>query len=638
MYIGPDGALYVIDYYRQIIEHPEWLSEEVIHSGALYRGANQGRIYRITPKSTRKMDWTNALSLGRASTPELVRALASPNIWWRRQAQRLLVDRKDPAAVPLLQTLLDSTASATAFVHGLWTLEGFGALDTAWLVKALRHPDPGVRENALQISEHHLPGHRELSGVLASMQTDPDPRVRFQLVCTLGELEDASSEVARQSLLLRDIDDHWMQVAALSSVRSKEWALLEKILPVLHNQPSAGKALFFGNVAGLIGLSQRGEDVRKVTEMATRVPRPGDDWWQAALLQGLGKGLAVKGVPAGDMEAEKTMLLSTYRPSFAPSIQDAALDLLGIIGPPGGPAWDAALARAEHIAMDSGQQAFDRVSAFKVLGLDREKDFGPLVESVIRSRQHPSVQQAALGNYQRYSAEKAAALVVKYWDSPYFAAGGFGMDVLLGSEAGMQQLLDALEKKRIATAAIPWSGKVDLMNHEQAAIRTRARALLAPEIERREQVVSDYQEALTLKGDVARGQAVFQLVCGSCHPYEGRFGKTFGPDLGSIRNRDKASIMTDILQPNCSIAVQYDMWTVVMKNGEKHSGIIHAQTPTSIQLTPAGGNALTLARAEIQRMEISKTSAMPEGLEATISKQQMADLLAFLKEGEIEGK
>jgi putative membrane-bound dehydrogenase-like protein len=630
MYIGPDGALYVIDYYRQIIEHPEWLSEEVINSGALYNGANQGRIYRITPKGTRKMDWTNALSLGRASTPELVQALAGNNIWWRRNVQRLLMDRRDPAAIPLLRQMADTTASPTAMVHALRTLEGMGALDQERLVRALRHPEPGVRENALQMAETRIAEYPGLSAVLSSMQADPDPRVRFQLLCTLGDLDDRASEAARQSLLLRDIEDRWMQVAALSAVRGKEWALLESILPELRNQPSEGKALFFGQVAGLIGLSQRGDDIRKLTEMATRNPGPVDDWWQAALLQGLGRGLAAKGIPAESIEAEKAMLLSTYRPSFSPPVQDAALDLLGIIGPPSGHAWDAARARAEKVAMDTAQFASFRVAAFKVLALDKRLDFGPMVETVIRTGQHTAVQQAALKGYQRYSDEKSAALVVKHWDSLYFPLSSLGMEVLLGSTAGMRYLLDALEKKKIATAAIPWSGKVDLMNHDDAAIRSRARALLAPEIEGREKVVSDYQEALSMEGNIARGQAVFESACVVCHQYEGQYGKIFGPDLGSIRNRDKASIMTDILQPNRSIAVQYDLWTVVMKNGEKRSGIIHAETPTSVQLTPPGGDPVTLSRADIHRMEIGKTSAMPEGLEAVVSRQQMADLLAFL--------
>ena len=113
-YIGPDGALYVIDYYRQIIEHPEWMSDSVNNSGALYNGSDKGRIYRITPTDATKMDWCNKINLSKAPVEELVQSLASKNIWWRRNAQRLLLDKNDPGTVAILHQFLDTTTSATA--------------------------------------------------------------------------------------------------------------------------------------------------------------------------------------------------------------------------------------------------------------------------------------------------------------------------------------------------------------------------------------------------------------------------------------------------------------------------------------------------------------------------------------------
>src|SRR6185436_19535693 len=110
-YIGPDGALYVIDYYRQIVEHPEWMSDEVNKSGALYNGSDKGRIYRITPTATPKINWCNKINFGKASTEELVKTLSNNNIWWRRNAQRLLIDRKDSGTTSLLKYLLDTTNS-----------------------------------------------------------------------------------------------------------------------------------------------------------------------------------------------------------------------------------------------------------------------------------------------------------------------------------------------------------------------------------------------------------------------------------------------------------------------------------------------------------------------------------------------
>jgi putative membrane-bound dehydrogenase-like protein len=139
-YVGPDGALYVLDYYRQIVEHPEWMSEEVNASGALYNGTDKGRIYRVVPTNFRPA--AGKPSLAGAPAAELVRALAHPNLWWRRTAQRLLVDGKAPAAVGPLAQLVRESPFAPARLHALWTLEGMGKLDTALIVRALRDPRP----------------------------------------------------------------------------------------------------------------------------------------------------------------------------------------------------------------------------------------------------------------------------------------------------------------------------------------------------------------------------------------------------------------------------------------------------------------------------------------------------------------
>lgn len=269
-YIGPDGALYVIDYYREIVEHPEWMSDSINKSGALYNGSDKGRIYRITPVNSAKMNWCNNIKLGKASAEDLVRTLTSKNIWWRRNAQRLLMDRKDPKTISSLKQLLDTTTSATATVHALWTMEGFNAMNDVILRKALHHPAAGVRENAIQIAELHLQQYPQLEEDLLSLQNDMDAKVRYQLLCTLGNSKNENTETVRQKLLMKDIEDKWVQLAALTSSSGKEYALLEKVIPVLSAKPSEGKRLFVENCASVIGLSQRPEDLKKLIHLTTK--------------------------------------------------------------------------------------------------------------------------------------------------------------------------------------------------------------------------------------------------------------------------------------------------------------------------------------------------------------------------------
>ncbi len=127
-YVGPDGALYVLDYYRKVIESPEWMSEQAIKAGGLYDGSDKGRIYRITPKDGKPADWTKGLKLGDANSEELVEELANTNLWWRINAQRLLVDRADKKAVPALTQMAKNTNSPMGRLHALWTLESMGEL------------------------------------------------------------------------------------------------------------------------------------------------------------------------------------------------------------------------------------------------------------------------------------------------------------------------------------------------------------------------------------------------------------------------------------------------------------------------------------------------------------------------------
>ncbi len=156
MYIGPDGALYVLDYYRRVIEHPEWLSDEVVNEGGLFDGNDKGRIYRISPASTPAPEWTKGLALGHATTQQLVENLSNPNIWWRSNSQRLLVDRGDKQAVGALYQMARNSNSTMGRLHSLWTLEGIGALNTGLIEEALKDPVAGIRENAIILAELHL--------------------------------------------------------------------------------------------------------------------------------------------------------------------------------------------------------------------------------------------------------------------------------------------------------------------------------------------------------------------------------------------------------------------------------------------------------------------------------------------------
>jgi hypothetical protein len=204
--VGPDGALYLLDYYREVIEHPEWTSTSVQTSQNLYNGSDRGRIYRIVPDSSPLPPARN-LHLSQASDEELVRHLEDSNVWWRRTAQRLLVDRKSDSSVILLKNLFRQSPSALGRLHALWTLEGLNELEPALIESALSDSEAGVRENAIRLAEPHLKDEPALAAATLKLEKDPSAKVRFQLLCTLGFIDTPASRVAQNQLLLGGLED-----------------------------------------------------------------------------------------------------------------------------------------------------------------------------------------------------------------------------------------------------------------------------------------------------------------------------------------------------------------------------------------------------------------------------------------------
>src|SRR5229473_3595114 len=328
-YVGPDGALYVMDFYRLMIEHPEWMSTEAQNSKDLTKGIDRGRIYRIVPDGSPA---PKPIKLGSASNSELARELANPVIWWRRTAQRLLVDRKAVDVAPELTRMVHESPSAVGRLHALWTLEGLGELKAAEIDTALRDPEPGVRENAIVLAEPRLANSPALIQKLIGMGKDPDARVRFQLLCTLGTLNSPVVRATRDELLSQDIEDKWFQIAALSASSGEASRLYEKAVASGTSEPP-GRVSFVRQAASVVGARQKPSEVLSVIEKVARATGSNAEWWRAASLDGLAAGLKASGPEA--LALSRPVLLKLFETPQA-SVRRATLRLIEMGGLPAG--------------------------------------------------------------------------------------------------------------------------------------------------------------------------------------------------------------------------------------------------------------------------------------------------------------
>ncbi|MEO6738827.1 MAG: PVC-type heme-binding CxxCH protein, partial [Chthoniobacteraceae bacterium] len=194
---APDGCLQVMDMYREVIEHPWSIPDEIKKHLDLNSGSDRGRIYRIEPE---RADWQRRASvdLSKASTAELVKTLEHPNGWHRDTAARLLYERQDKSAVPMLEKLMGTSPSAVAKVHALAALEGLGALRDAIVISAMDDRSEHVRMRAMKLAESFLPSSFPNTPIWKGVKRgahDSSLLVRFQAALTAGQFADGDKSI-----------------------------------------------------------------------------------------------------------------------------------------------------------------------------------------------------------------------------------------------------------------------------------------------------------------------------------------------------------------------------------------------------------------------------------------------------------
>ncbi len=623
-YAGPDGALYVMDFYRLVIEHPEWMSTEAQKSQDLTKGIDRGRIYRIVPDGAAAL---KPIKLGSASNAELVHELENPILWWRRTAQRLLVDRNAVNVAPNLVRLVHESQSPVGRLHALWTLDGLGKLDTAEIEMGLADHEPGVRENAIILAEPRLASDPKLAQKLLAMVNDPDARVRFQLLCTLGSVKSPQAGAAREQLLSRDIEDKWFQIAALSASSDEAPRLYAKA--VTTDAPETpGRADFVRLGASAIGAREKPAEVQSVIEKVARAERPNDAWWRAASLEGLALGMRGKTIQRGSFGTSQVLLLKIFSSPQAP-VRRAALRLINITGLPTGPATGSAVQRAAATAADQQADADLRADALGLIAIAGPDAHQALLKQLIDPHQPDQVQTAAVSAYGKIKGDDVGRFLLANWRALTPTGRTAAADAMYLEPSRVWLLVAALKNGDVQPWTLAFTHRRRLIMNIDPAIRDAARPVLEQSASEREKVVKRYEAAFDRQANAERGREVYKSICIKCHRFAG-MGVQVGPDLVTVQHQPKQALLEDILMPNKTIAQGYESY-VVETTGGMLDGVLGAQTPTTIALRHEQGKEDIIQRKDIKQMYVTNLSAMPPDLEKQIDIQQMADLLEFLK-------
>ncbi len=627
--VGPDGALYVVDMYRDVIEDysaiPRYLQQLYVES--LIAGADRGRIWRVVAEGSvgrRPFDLTQA------STAELVEHLADANAWWRGTAQRLLVERRDRAAVGPLALLARTGETPQARLHALYALDGLGALEPSLAERALDDPHYGVRTHALRLAERWLERSPELAAKIAGMVDDPDPRVRLQLAFSLGQTNDPRALEALAQLAAQYGDDAWMRAAVLSSVADSADALLASLLD--RSGASAGAGSMVHALASIVGARHDDGQVGRLLATVAGVEAEKLAPLRVACLEGLIEGLG-RGKPAVLRSPEGQSALRRLLVDPAVRIRELALRTAGLVKLREAPEIEAALATAARVALDEDRPIDERKAAIGLLAGAPLAKLAPVVEELLEPRQPLDVQRAAVAALASVDDPEAGALLLANWRvyTPKMQADVLG--ALFRRQNRLATLLDAIERGDVRPAALDAVRREQLLHASDPAVRRRAESLLAGRATSadRSEVLARYQAALSLPRDPARGHQVYLDQCAKCHQLQDQ-GYAVGADLATASTRTDETILTDVLDPSRQITVGYQNYTVLTDDGRIFTGVLAAETATSITLRKEEGVEETILRRAIDQMEASSISMMPEGLEKEVTPQDLADLLAYLRE------
>lgn len=582
---APDGCFYICDMYREVIEHPWSIPEQIKQHIDLNNGNTRGRLYRIAPDN-KEWQRRGKIDLGSASTLELVKTLKEPNGWHRDTAHRLLFERQDQSAVTELRALLkDPNASEATKLHVLGVLQSLKALDDASLKLALLSEQPHLVERAIGLANLKLLLQSEIWTHL--FKTD---RTTFSALLVLGDASEPSSQIVTRFAEALKSDKEWLHAA----VYSAQPALAAHIIQESIAQNIPGDRL--APLMITLGAENQEKDLNTILGLVAKQPITNQTTLAAALAEGLRKA--------------KSNL--------------AKADQQGL--------FQTAFNEAEKTALNTKANTKERAGAIALLGLSTLPSAKQTLLSCLGKEQSAEVQSAAIQTLGQHASADLASKVLPQWSQLQNTVKQELIELMISRPKLVNSILQSIDQPESPKASDLNASQIQsLIKHRDAAVAKLANLKLASVIPpSRKSVIEKFQSSLQLPGDQAKGKVQFQMRCMACHIAEGA-GVQVGPDLVTVKTRGQDALLEAIIDPHKEVAPQYIAYQFQTKDGRTFYGAITQDDAQAVTLKMMGGMSPVISRSDIQSSSSSGQSLMPEGLEGGMSPQDMADLLKYIE-------
>jgi putative heme-binding domain-containing protein len=625
---GPDGCLYILDWYdryhcyQDARRDPEGIDRL------------KGRLYRIRYKDVPRAP---KFDLANETDDQLIERLKSPNVLFRDIAQRLLAERANPETISQLEQVLAATLPLKTQMHALWAMIGSGKLTNENYERLSKHPNSAVRAWAIRGAGNQ--------GIWLSCD-DQSADVLLQRVIASGKQK--SIDALAAWLNHRSIDGLTQQIV---------WSNLH---PLIGKSPEQFAARFYTD-----GENWQGIPEAILPRVMDRLLAAGDAGRDAVIM-------LVKRSGSYDLIAHREMLNrlaekaqsreidATYFGEQLRKITDplisrhceqnlafAAARFSASVGQPRGIEYllaDLALTRkhsqptSKHYEGRDSDNGLFIVQSIRALISGGDERVIPIVFDLLQSDAFPlAVRQAFLQELGKASQPIVGKRITEEFVRLNPTWHPVAIDILTQRESWSRELVAAVEHKQIPASAVNVNQlrKLASVKDPQFTARVKANwgAVRTERNPAREQIVADMSNTLAMasvKGNPNTGQQVFNRVCGQCHKIYGQ-GQDVGPDITVNGRGSFEQLLSNVFDPSLVIGAAYQAQTVQTADGRVLTGLVVEDSPQRVVLKVQGGKLETIARADVEVMETSKLSLMPEGLEKQLQPQELLDLFAFLR-------
>jgi putative heme-binding domain-containing protein len=599
--VGPDGMIWVVDMYRAVIEHPEWIPQAWQQQLDLRAGSDRGRVYRVVPAGhTLPARWPN---LTQQTSEQLVNLLASESGTLRDMAQQELWQRQDQSIAGAVRQVAASSESPQARVHALWILDGMNALQDADLHDALGDAHPGVVRNAILLTEPRIAQNDRLLPALVALADHPDAKVKLQLALTLGESRSPAAGVALGKLVAYAVDDPWLAWAIVSSSRHHSVAVLEQLLAQLRN-----------GAAGAEGMS-----------------------WQRATISELIATAQAEGANPASLVAKAVVEADDNAP-WVFALAAAAARTRHDAGT-GDESWrdalDSVYERAKPLAADEAASPALRCQALELFGcsLGEAAQEQSLLGELLSPNTPLEIQLTVVERLAAFRDRESAEVLLSRWPELSHSLRDAVALRLVSNPASIEVLLSQLEGGQITPGELSPAVRQTLRQSGSQTLQARVNRVLGKSAAADQHLVQQYlqfQQDAAGVVDVAHGQELFRKHCAACHTPDAT-GRSTGPDLANLSDRSPRALTEAILIPNRSVEARYYGYVVVTTDGRVLTGTIDEEAGDTLTLSHADGKRTAIQRSEIDELRDTRVSLMPDGFHRELDPALLRDLVEYLR-------